>query len=233
MSGPRVFGIIAFRNEEKHLPGLLSHVRDYVDGFIAFDDCSTDSSFAIARNEQKMLGIFQRKTPSSDHHFEVQNREALLRAAHRHGANWVLCCDADERFETRFLEQMRSVCASPPARVIGLRLVAAWENLQTYRVGKAFKYVLFPAIDPKPYYRRGLLHQPWYPPTLEKSPKKLLDYYVYHLGSLTRADREERFIKFERIDPHHRHQPQGYRNLIDESDLTLAPIPPERQFRYE
>lgn len=232
MSAPKVIALIAFRDEEKHLPGLFSHLRNYVDAFIAFDDNSSDTSFQIAEREPKMLGLFQRKMPSQDHHYEVQNREALLRAARRHGANWVLCCDADERFETRFLEDLRRLCSSTSATVLGLRLVAVWENLQTYRVGKAFKYVLFPAIDPKPYYRRGLLHQPWYPPQFETS-KKLLGYNIYHLGSLTQKDRQERYEKFERIDPHHHHQPQGYRNIIDESNLKLQPIPSERAFRYE
>jgi glycosyltransferase involved in cell wall biosynthesis len=232
MSSQKKIAVIAFRNEEKHLSGLFSHLSDYVDGFVAFDDCSTDNSFEIARQEPKMVGVFQRKTPSPDHHFEVQNRQALLRAACRHGADWILCCDADERFETRFLEEMHSLVATPPATVMGLHLVALWETLQMYRIGKAFKYVLFPAIDPKPYYRRGLLHQPWYPPQFETC-KKLLDYNIYHLGSLTQTDRQERYEKFERIDPHHQHQPQGYRNIIDETNLKLQPISSERAFRYE
>jgi glycosyltransferase involved in cell wall biosynthesis len=229
----KIFALIAFRDESKHLPGLLSHLRDYVDGFIGFDDCSTDNSFEIASTEPKMVGLFQRKIPSSDHYFEVQNREAMLRAACRFGANWVLCCDADERFETRFLEQLRGLCMHPPATVIGLRLVALWEDLCTYRVGNAFKYVLFPTEDPKPYYARGLLHQQWYPPRMDSEPKQVLDYNIYHLGSFTKEIRLERFSKFERIDPHHVHQRRGYNNLIDESDLRLAQITPERSFRLD
>ena len=54
----KIFALIAFRDEETHLPGLLSHLRDYVDGFIGFDDCSTDKSFEIASSEPKMTGLF-------------------------------------------------------------------------------------------------------------------------------------------------------------------------------
>jgi hypothetical protein len=233
MSPPKIFALIAFRDEERYLPGLLSHLRDFVDGFIGFDDCSVDSSFEIASHEPKMIGLFQRKVASPDHLFEVQNREALLRAAYRHGADWVLCCDADERFETRFLEQLRILCTNPPAVVMGMRLLALWENLDTYRIGNAFKYVLFPAKDPKPYYQRGLLHQQWYPPELDTARKQILDFHVYHLGSLTSKDRLERYNKFERIDPAHVQQPQGYKNLIDESGLQLARITPDRSFRFE
>ena len=73
MSIPKILAVIAFRDEEKHLPGLFSHLRDYVDGFVAFDDCSTDRSADIARAEPKMAGYFERHVPSADHFFEVQN----------------------------------------------------------------------------------------------------------------------------------------------------------------
>ena len=116
---------------------------------------------------------------------------------------------------------------------MGLRFVALWENLRQHRIGNAYKYVLFPAVDPRPYYPPGRLHQPWFPPALSVATKQILDYYIYHLGSLTRRDRLERYDKFQRIDPDLIHQPQGYDNLIDETDLRLAPVRPKRAFRYE
>ena len=233
MSTQRILALIAFRDEETHLPGLFSHLRDYVDGFVAFDDCSTDRSAEIARAEPKMVELFDRHVPGTDHFFEVQNRETLLRAAHKHGAQWVLCCDADERYETRFLDQLHNLVQQPPAKVIGLRLVAVWENFQQHRVGNSRKFVLFPSTDPLPYHRPGRLHQPWFPPCLARVPRTILDYYLYHLGSITREDRLNRYEKFSRIDPDLKHQPSGYNNIIDETDLVLAQITPERAFRYE
>ena len=233
MNSLNIFALIAFRDEEQHLPGLFSHLRDYVDGFVTFDDCSSDQSFTIAEAEPKMIRLLRRQIASADHHFEIENRLALLTAARESGANWVLCCDADERFETRFLKHLRTLVADPPAPVMGLPLVAVWENFTQHRVGKARKFVLFPSTNPQPYYPPGLLHQQWFPPCFAGSAKQLLDYYIYHLGSLTRADRMARFEKFNRIDPNRSHQPQGYQNIIDESGLVLAPISPERAFRYE
>ena len=233
MRASKILAVIAFRDEEKHLPGLFSHLRDYVDGFIALSDCSTDRSLEIAQAEPKMLELFESQAPSSDHFFETQNRITLLRAAHKQGAHWVLCCDADERYETRFLRHLRSLMRKPPAQVMGLRLVALWENFRQHRVGNAYKYVLFPSTDPRPYYAPGRLHQPWFPPSFGNASKQILDYYLYHLGSLTRQDRLDRFNKFNRIDPDLKHQPQGYKNIIDESDLHVAPVFPQRAFRYE
>lgn len=228
----RILALIAFRDEERHLPGLFSHLRDYVDGFIAFNDCSVDKSRDIAEREPKMVRLFERHVSSPDHRFEIENRYALLASAQEEGAQWVLCCDADERFETRFLEGLRGLMQNPPATIIGLRLVAVWENLKQYRVGKSFKFVLFPSTHPEPYYAPGALHQPWFPPHL-RGPQKILDHYLYHLGSITREERMARYEKFNRIDPDHRHQPQGYNHLIDEANLVLAAISQERAFRYE
>lgn len=233
MANPKIFALIAFRDEEKHLPGMFSHLRNYVDGFVAFNDCSTDRSAEIAEAEPKMIQLLQRHVPGADHLFEIENRHALLTSAHQHAADWVLCCDADERFETRFLEALRDLVHTPPARVLGLPLVAVWENFTQHRVGRARKFVLFPSSDPNPYYSPGILHQQWFPPRLAAGPQQILDYYIYHLGSITRADRMSRYEKFNRIDPDHRQQPQGYKRIIDETNLVLAPITPERAFRYE
>jgi len=233
MSTQKILALIAFRDEEKLLPGFFSHLREFVAGFLAFDDCSTDQSTKIARNEPGMLEFFERHVPSADHHFEVQNRETLLRAARRHGADWVLCGDADERLETRFLMNLPAIVNDPPAKIIGLRMVAVWENLNQYRLGHSRRFLLFPATDPQPYYPPGHLHLPWFPPALARESRAVLDYHLYHLGSLTRTDRMGRYEKFKRIDPDSKHQPVGYDHLIDESHLVLAPIPPERAFRYE
>ncbi|HWF20373.1 MAG TPA: glycosyltransferase family 2 protein [Verrucomicrobiae bacterium] len=228
----KIFALIAFRDEEQHLPGLLSHLRDYVDGFVGFDDCSLDHSAKIARGEPKMLEVLQRKTPSADHRFEIENRRDLLKTATKKGADWVLCCDADERFETRLLEDLRKLIAEPPAEVLGLPLVAVWENFHQHRVGKAKKFVLFRSEDPDPYYCPGSLHQQWFPPRYYSRSQQLLDYYIYHLGSITRADRLARYEKFNRIDPDKRHQPLGYENIIDETNVILNEIKPERSFKY-
>lgn len=232
MSSNNILALISFRDEERHLPGLLSHLRDYVDGFVAFDDCSVDRSADIARKEPRMIRFLERHVPSADHHFEIENRHALLTAAHEAGAQWVLCCDADERFETRFLENLRGLTQNPPAKVMGLRLVALWENFKQYRAGNSHKFVLFPSTLPDPYYAPKLLHQQWFPPRIG-GPQKILDHCLYHLGSMTRAERMDRFEKFSRIDPDLRHQPQGYKHIVDETNLMLATISPERAFRYE
>ena len=228
---PEILALIAFRDEERLLPGFFSHLRDYVDGFIGFNDCSTDRSAEIARAEPKMVELLERHVPSADHFFESQNRAELLAAARKHSARWVLCCDADERYETRFLEDLRELIRNPPAQVMGLSWVAVWESLGHYKMGKSFKYVLFPSVEPRPYYPSGRLHEPWYPRGLAGAPKQILDYRIYHLGSLTRKDRLERYAKFSRIDPKLKFQPQGYKHLIEESNIVVAPIPPERAFR--
>jgi glycosyltransferase involved in cell wall biosynthesis len=232
----RVLALIAIRNEERYLEGYFRHVRDFVDGFIVFDDNSTDGSAALIQAEPKVLKVFQRRESSAPHAFEVENRKALLTCAWETGAEWVLCCDADERFEERFLQALGPIIRSKPERcVMGLHLRPLWGKHNQYRTDGLYsnrhKYVLFPAGWPGNYYTPGVLHTPWYPPILSApSLKQLLPYNLYHLKSIAPEDRLERYRKFKVVDPALTHQPQGYEHLICEKAAVFQQIPAGRRY---
>jgi glycosyltransferase involved in cell wall biosynthesis len=225
-----VIALLAVRNEEQYLEGYFRHLRDFVDGFIIFNDNSTDGSADLIRREPKVLQVFERREPSMPHAFEVENRRALLTGAWDAGAQWVLGCDADERFEKRFLEELRSVVRSKPERcVMGLHVRSLWGNGNQYRVDGIYsnrqKYVLFPSAWPGNYYRPGLLHTPWYPPVLNAPDlRQVLPYNLYHLKTITAADRLKRYSKFKRVDPNLTQQPQGYSHLISQKGARFETI---------
>jgi hypothetical protein len=231
-----VVALIAIRNEERYLEGYFRHLRDFVDGFIVFDDNSTDRSLAIVKAERKVLALIERKKASAPHFFEVQNRKALLNKAWELRARWVLCCDADERFEKRFLEQLRSLLRSKPERcVMALRLRALWNAANQFRVDGIYsnrhKYVLFPCEPVEDYYRPGVLHSPWYPPNLAWPEKQqIFPFNLYHLKSIDAKDRMERYEKFKAVDADLRRQPEGYEHLISERNALFEQIPKGREY---
>jgi hypothetical protein len=230
-----IVAVIAVRNEEKYLPGYFKHLREFVDGFIVFDDCSTDGTAALVRAEPKLLAFQRRIEPGPTHYFEAPNREFLLNKAHELAASWVLCCDADERFERRFLSNLRGLL-KPSKPVMALRLRALWGKPDQYRVDGLYadrhKYVLFPCVRPQNYYGPGSLHSPWYPPSLnDANRKRILDYNLYHLKSIAAADRRQRYEKFKAIDPECKAQAEGYEHLIDGRHAVFRRVPRAR--RYE
>jgi hypothetical protein len=232
-----LIALIAIRNEERYLEGYFRHLREFVDGFIVFNDNSSDGSPALIKREPKVLKALGRGEPSAPHAFEVENRKALLTCAWETGAQWVLCCDADERFEERFLEQLRTIVRAKPERcVMGLHLRPLWGNGDQYRVDGLYsnrhKYVLFPASWPGNYYSRGVLHRPWHPPNLNAPHlKQLLPYNLYHLKSIAPEDRLDRYRKFKLVDPALTQQPQGYEHLICEKGAVFERIPRGRGYQ--
>jgi hypothetical protein len=69
------------------------------------------------------------------------------------------------------------------------------------------------------------MHQPWFPPEMQHSPRANMRANLYHLRMIERRDREARFEKFRSVDPDNRDQAIGYGHLIDETGLRLKRIP--------
>jgi glycosyltransferase involved in cell wall biosynthesis len=233
---PKIVALLAFRNEEKYLPGFFAHLRNYVSEFIVLDDGSIDRSLEIAQS-QPCTTIITRKYEElhPDHYFEVDNRRALLEASLSHGADWVLCCDADERYEMLFLEQLSSL-TSHRRVAYALRVRDLWDSKDHYRVdglwGGKLKFVLFPAKPFSYYYPSHILHTRWPPPNIPCVSQNILDFNIYHLVSLRREDRVARLQKFKAIDPDCRYQLNiGYDYLIDETNIMIQQIALGRQFQ--
>jgi glycosyltransferase involved in cell wall biosynthesis len=231
-----VFCLIQVRNEERFLPGFLHHIAPHVDGIIALDDCSTDATMDILRAEPRVVSVLRERRPGTQHANEVTNRHRLILEAARLNATWVLCADADERFEERFLRRLRAEAEKgdrrdQPGRFV--KIVNLWDGGDHYRVdgrcGPRWTARMFrvPATITR---RVPGLHQPWFPPELDKAPRGYMPALLYHLKMIERKDREARFRKFSLIDPDLRHQPIGYGHLVDETGLKLKPVLPFRHF---
>jgi hypothetical protein len=148
----------------------------------------------------------------------------------------VLCCDADERFERAFLQNLRNLTGGESEQpVMALRLRALWNSPRQYRVDGLYadrhKYVLFPCVSAEPYHTPHSLHAPWYPLSLNAAKlKRILDYNLYHLKSIRAEDRLERYEKFRSIDPDARAQAEGYEHLVNEEGRVYEQIPKGKEY---
>ncbi|MGC9603096.1 MAG: glycosyltransferase family A protein [Minisyncoccia bacterium] len=236
----RTLAIIALRDEERYAPGYFDHLRRFVDGFAVVDDGSLDKTPLIIRQEPKLKFSFRRDVREPDHFFEVDNREILMNAAKDLNAEWVLCCDTDERYETPFLEKINSVQDEADKigkPVVGFRVLSLRESLKTYYAVEQSriltKFLMFRVPNEISYADRPrrALHTPWLPAGLRD--QHLLwstEYRVYHFCSLRAEDRRRRYEKFKRIDPDNKWQPIGYDHLIQEDGVRLKEIEPGREF---
>jgi hypothetical protein len=169
-----------------------------------------------------------------DHYFEVDNRRTLLEAALERKIEWVLCCDADERHEQRFLLDLQDILAEA-REALALHVRDLWDGCDQYRIDGLWrhksKFVLFPLTPFTDYYPSHALHTKWAPPSVPCRDENILNYNLYHLVSLSKANRLKRLEKFKQIDPGNIYQPKiGYDYLTNESRLELEKIPTGRGF---
>ena len=232
----RLVALLAVRDGVRYLPGFLRNVAPQVDGIIALDDGSSDGSAECLTRDAAVIELLQNPTdrPAWD---EAGNHRALIAAAQRHTADWVVCVDADERLEQQFRTRAERVIAR--GRLLGysayaVRLRELWDDPGQYRVdgiwGRKMVARLFRLredheFDPRPLHGHKAPLQ-----ALRRGRFPRADLTIYHLAMLRPEDREARRRRYEAADPDRRWQRIGYEYLTDPRGLTLRSLRPGRGF---
>ena len=226
-----LLAVIAVQNEARYLKGYFDHLRPYVDGFVVLDDGSTDQTPFIIRSESKVLSCMSNPPHGPEGWNEKENRIRLLNEAVRLGANVVLCCDADERFETSFcfsLREQAKRCLYSPKLALGVQVCELWDSPLTWRSDgiwrKKSKNILF-SVKKSMTFDKTMTqnhHIPWHHDDIDTL--QLLDNRLYHLKMIDFQDREKRVKLYEKLDPDHKMQKIGYQYLKDESGVILESV---------
>lgn len=233
-SEPRILALLPFHNETRYLPGFFTNVPPHVDGVVALDDRSTDGSAEFVLNQPSVVELLHTSgTGWRDH----DNHRLLTQAGWRHGADWLLGVDADERLEDGF--RARALAYVREAQRTGastyrLHFRELWDHPDTYRMdgqwGRKGKAALFRA-RPDHLFDQRELHGHWAP--LNDYPSENFpqaDLLIYHLRMIEPEDRVARRLRYETLDPDHRWQPSGYEYLTDLRGLRLEKLPNGRGY---
>jgi hypothetical protein len=235
--GPaRVLALVAFRDEERFVPGLLENLATQVDGVVALDDGSTDGSADLLRDHPLVVELLEVPPGAQEELEDGRNHRALTEAAWKHGADWLLGVDADERLECDFRmraenEIARAEAEEQPAVWVWFREL--WDAPDQFRVdgvwGQKRKACLFRS-DRGHRFDDRRVHANWasWPPPKGDYPQA--DLNIYHLRMIRPEDRRTRVERYHRIDPENQIQPQGYDYLLDERGLDLRPLEPGREY---
>ncbi|MGJ7568742.1 glycosyltransferase family 2 protein [Variovorax sp. GB1R11] len=240
---PRIVCVMQLHNEARLLEGCLGHLRAHVDGFVLLDDGSTDGTAHIAQREPKLLELLSNPRaamPGEPHVWnEPENRRRLLECARAHGAGWVLACDADERYETLFLDNLHAIVDSlseAQLSCLSLAMRELWDAPDRFRVdgpwGRKSRACLFRLPQQIGFEQAPALHGPWYPDAVARHGVMYRSYYrLYHLKMIRREDRLARRDLYRRLDPQGRFQAGGYDYLAEEGPaLRLAAVAGERGY---
>ncbi len=235
----RLLAVLPVRDEIDELPGCLESLAAHTDGVVALDDGSTDGSaeWLAARREVLELIRIPADRPRWD---EPRNRRLLVEAACRHGAEWIIALDADERLELHFRERAERVIARGRRLrfdAYAVRIRELWDDSETYRAdgvwGRKAGSRLFRARRDHDHDARELHGYKGPLQTLRRlGAFPRADLEIHHRGMLRAADRLARRERYEGLDPEARWQPRhGYAYLTDESGLELRRLDPERGWR--
>lgn len=234
----RLVCLIQFHDERDRLPGFLENVAPHVDGIIALDDGSTDGSDAIMRGHPLVVEML-RVAPRTPHVWdELRNRRLLIDAAVRHGVEWAIAVDADERVERdlRSRAERELVRAEREGHLAyGVALRELWDRPDRYRVdgvwGRKRHARLF-RIRPDHDVGAMALHGHWAPENSRGADGRFAtaDLVIYHLAMIDRDGREARKRKYEQLDPEARWQSIGYAYLTDEKGMVLEALPDGRDY---
>jgi len=228
----RLFALLSVRDGMRYLPGYVANVSPHVDGIIAVDDASSDESAEFLAGSESVVELIRRG--EDERGDEMVRHRALVEAALRHGADWAVALDADERVERAFRARAEKVITR--GRLLGLtafavRIRELWDAHDQYRTdgiwGRKRSGRLF-ALRADHAFPTAPLHGQKAP--LQAAPLRLADLIIYHLGMLTPEDRRARRTRYEALDPDRRWQEIGYAYLTDSTGLRLARVPRRRRW---
>ena len=131
----RLLALLAVRDDLRYLPGYIASVGPQTDGIVALDDGSSDGSAEFLESCEQVIELI-RVAPDRPIWDEVGNYRRLVEAGLRHGGDWLVSLDADERVEREFRSRLEWVIAR--GRLFGLssyqvRLRELWDSPDHYR----------------------------------------------------------------------------------------------------
>ncbi len=200
---PLVLALFSFRYDAHLVPGLVANLTPIVHGHIAWDDRAADAAMSS----------------------EPARRNALLAEAHRQGADWLLACDPDERFEDRLAGALPDLIAEGDTILWRFacremfspthwRADGVWGGKTVLR--------LFPAAA-APGGLNIALHGSW---VADPARYRLRDSGLayYHLRMAHPARRSLRRDLYAAADPERLYQAIGYDYLNDMRGCRLEPV---------
>lgn len=233
----RVLGLLVFHNEMRYLPGFFANVSRHVDGIIALDDGSTDGSGEFVSQQAGILELI--RLPPRDPHVwdEPAIHRQVTEAAWRHGPDWLMAIDADERLEDNWRARADAVIAQAErdgVLAFYVRVFELWDAPDTVRVdgvwGRKRSPRLFRARRDHEFDTRAL-HGFWAPLNSRiDGDYPLADLLLYHLKTMHASDRSARRARYQQLDPLGAYQPLKYDYLTDELGMRLSRLPEGRGY---
>lgn len=196
------------RNEAgRYLAAVLKQAAEFVDDAVIVDDASDDDTVEVCRNSLKGLPLTIHVNHKSGFSNEPTVRQQLWRLIESTDPEWVLILDADEMFEDRAVEVIRSLIEDTTTYSYCFRLYDFWDQNhyredQYWRAHLSYRPFMVRYVRGFPYeWNTTAQHCGRFPRNILDLPYKASDLRVKHLGWATPEDRQRKYLRYKELDP--------------------------------
>ena len=212
------------RNEsKKFLERVLTHAAKYIDNAVILDDASEDNSVEICKKVFKNIPLTLVENKEHGFSNEIVLRKQLWEITANTNPDWILFLDADEIFEDRICDIIRTLINEPNFDYYAFRLYDMWDESH-YREDfywGAHKYYRPFLIRYQPNFNYTWEEKPLHcgriPENIFSLPGCICYVRLKHFGWSTIELRQSKYIRYLEADPEGKYgNLQQYQSIMDE-----------------
>ncbi len=218
------------RNEAgRYLERVLDHASRYIDSAVILDDASSDDTVEVCKKTLRGIPLTLVSNREPMFHNEVVLRRQLWDLAASTGPEWILILDADEIFEDRAVEEIRSLAAGTGFDVLSFRLYDMWDEnhyrdddyWRAHRYYRPFMVRYLPGFRYE--WRETPLHCGRFPKNITELRTATSKLRVKHLGWIKPSDRLAKYRRYKDADPLGRYGiKEQYLSILDPKPNLVA-----------
>ncbi|NPV73033.1 MAG: glycosyltransferase [Pelotomaculum sp.] len=206
--GSKITLAMLVRNEAgRYLEMVLEHAARYIDSAVILDDASEDDTVEVCRRVLSgiPLNLVSNKEPCFNN--EIVLRKQLWELTVDTGPDWILILDADEIFEDRAPQVLRSLARRPDVYYYAFRLYDMWDE-KFYRedtywcAHKWYRPFMVRYVPGFNYlWKETPQHCGRFPKNIEELRGEASQLRIKHLGWMKPEDRLKKYYRYKQLDP--------------------------------
>lgn len=222
-SGNRLTLSMIVRNESgRYLEKVLAHARQYIDAAVIIDDASKDNTAEICQEVLKDLPLTLIRRKRSGFATEYKLRQQQWRETVKTNPDWILALDADEIFEDKIVPAIAKLLNQTEFDVFSFRLYDFWDR-HRYREDRwwqahfFYRPLLVRYVPSFPYrWKETPQHCGRLPCNITELNWTVSPLRVKHFGWANQKDREFKYQRYLKLDPHGEFGiPEQYNSIMD------------------
>ncbi|EFM08410.1 glycosyl transferase family 2 [Paenibacillus curdlanolyticus YK9] len=205
---PKLTLSMTVRNESKrYLRQVLASHRRYIDEAVIIDDASEDDTAAICLQELEGIPVRLIRNARSKFGNEIELRKQQWTETAAASPDWILCLDADEQFEERFVSEVRSLLTRQDTDMYCFRLYDLWDASHYredfyWRAHETYRPFLLRYRPDFAYeWQETPQHCGRLPMNIFQLPHQISQLRLKHYGWSNAQDRRVKYERYMRLDP--------------------------------